>query len=439
MNGNRTYAVVAASGDDGVQIMDITDPAHPAPVSAALDGLGFIALGGASDAEVFGMGDRTYAVVAVYEDDGVQILDITDPARPTTVSAALDGLGDFIALDGASDVEVFGVGDGTYAIVTAFDKNGILIMDITDPAHPTMVSAALDGLGFTALGGANCVEVFGIGGSTYAAVTAFNDGGVQIMDITDPAQPTPVSAALDGSDFMALETANCVEVFGMGGSTYAVVTASGEDGMQIMDITNPAHPAPASAAFDGMGGFRALDAADDVEVFRIGGSAYAVVTGADDDGVQIMDVTNPAQPHPVSAVFDGREFAALGEADDVEVFGSGNRTYAIVTARSDDGVLIMDVTNPAQPQPLSAVFDGREFTALGEAHDAEVFGNGDRAYAIVASYEDDGVQIMDITNPAQPYPVSAVFDGREFTALGGAYNVEVFGMGARGVCNSGRV
>ena len=77
-----------------------------------------------------------------------------------------------------------------------------------------------------------------------------------------------------------------------------------------------------------------------------------------DNGVQIMDVTNPAQPYPVSAVFDGREFTALGGANGVEVFWSGNRTYAVVTASGDDGVQIMDITDPAHPAPVSAAFDG---------------------------------------------------------------------------------
>ena len=61
-----------------------------------------------------------------------------------------------------------------------------------------------------------------------------------------------------------------------------------------MDITNPIHPSPVSAVFDGSGGFGALDGAIDAEVFTQGGRTYAIVAaGGDDDGVQIMDITNP--------------------------------------------------------------------------------------------------------------------------------------------------
>ena len=62
-----------------------------------------------------------------------------------------------------------------------------------------------------------------------------------------------------------------MEVFTQGGRTYAIVTAWGDDGVQIIDITNPIHPSPVSAVFDGSGGFSALDDARDVEVFTQGG------------------------------------------------------------------------------------------------------------------------------------------------------------------------
>ena len=114
-----------------------------------------------------------------------------------------------------------------------------------------------------------------------------------------------------------------------------------------MDVTDPARPAPVSAVFDGSGGFDALYGAADVEVFDTHGRTYAIVAAMYDNGVQIMDVTDPARPAPVSAVFDGSGgFDALKRASDVEVFGMDGRTYAIVAARDDKGVQIMDVTPP---------------------------------------------------------------------------------------------
>ena len=402
-SGDRTYAIVAAWGDEAVQIMDITDPARPAPVSAVFGGSGgFATLNGVNGVEVFGSGNRTYAIVTATRDDAVQIMDITDPARPAPVSAVFDGSGGFDALDGANDVVVFGSGDRTYAIVAAWDDGAVQIMDVTDPAHPAPVSAAFDGsAGFFSLAGANDMAVFERGSRTYAIVTAYNDNGVQIVDVTDPAHPAPVSAAFDGSGrFTTLGGPHDVAVFGSEGRTYAIVTADSDDGVQIMDVTDPAHPAPVSAAQDGLGGFRALGEATNVAVFGSGDRTYAIVTAFSDDGVQIMDVTDPARPVPISATYDGSVvLGALDGVNGVEVFGSGDRTYVIVTAINDDGVQIMDITDPASPASAT-LGDSGGFTALNGAEDVEVFGVGGRTYAIVAaSSGDDAVQIMDITDP----------------------------------------
>ena len=67
-------------------------------------------------------------------------------------------------------------------------------MAYTPPPHrPAPVSAVFGGSdGSTTLNGVNGVEVFVIGDHTYAIVTAYNDGSVQIMDVTDPVRPSPV-------------------------------------------------------------------------------------------------------------------------------------------------------------------------------------------------------------------------------------------------------
>ena len=379
---------------------------EPAPVSAVFDGSGgFGALVRATDVEVFTQGGRTYAIVAAALDYGVQIMDITNPVHPAPVSAVFDNSGGFSALNAPYDVDVFSQGGRTYAIVAAVLDDGVQIIDITNPIHPSPVSAVFDNSGgFSALDGANDVEVFSQGGRTYAIVAALDDDGVQIIDITNPIHPTPVSAVFDNSGgFSALDNATGVEVFSQGGRTYAIVAAGGDDdGVQIIDITNPIHPSPVSAVFDGSGGFSALDHARDAEVFTQGGRTYAIVAaGGDDDGVQIIDITNSIHPSPVSAVFDGSGgFGALDGAADVEVFTQGGRTYAIAAGGDDDGVQIIDITNPIHPSPVSAVFDGSGgFSALDAASDAEVFTQGGRTYAIVTAWGDDGVQIMDITPP----------------------------------------
>ena len=60
----------------------------------------------------------------------------------------------------------------------------------------------------------------------------------------------------------------------------------------------------AGAATDGEGGFTTLDGARAVSTFVRGESTYAIVAAVSDDGIQIMDVSDPSNPVPVSSATD---------------------------------------------------------------------------------------------------------------------------------------
>ena len=497
----RIYAIVAGTDDSGVQIIDVTDPAVPAAVSAAFDGAGgalfgnFDALLGAGGVDIFGAGGRVYAIVTALRDSGVQIMDITDPGSPAPVSAVFDGEGGFEALAVPYDVKTFDVGARTYAIVSSGEDNGVQIMDITDPGSPAPVSAVLDGYpgpgGFSGMAGASHVVAYEMDGRAYAVVTVSDNHGVQIIDITDPASPAPVSAAFDGRDgFEAMHLTTGLDVFGIEGRAYVIVGGGGDNGVQIIDITNPASPAPVSAVFDNLldvpgVGFSGLAGVRDVQVFWSGGRAYAIASAYTDDAIQIMDITNPASPAPVFMArdneggFDGMNgagelvvftaggspyaivtsmyggFQTIGLADPasptpvslmrddqggiealdgaggVDVFETEGGVYAIVAASDDNGVQIVDMTNPARPVPVTAIFDGQGgFDVLNGAVDVQAFEAGGGVYAIVSAMHDDGVQLINVTDPASPAPVSAALDGMDgFAALNRPLGMDVFETG----------
>eukprot|EP01044_Picomonas_judraskeda_P019236 COSAG03_NODE_4010_length_1723_cov_1.198892_2_plen_128_part_01 len=88
--------------------------------------------------------------------------------------AATDGEGGFTTLHGSQAVSTFAIDVSTYAIVAALSDDGIQIMDVSDPSNPVPVSSATDGQGgFTELLGARAVSTFAIDGSTYAIVAAY--------------------------------------------------------------------------------------------------------------------------------------------------------------------------------------------------------------------------------------------------------------------------
>jgi len=123
----------------------------------------------------------------------------------------------------------------------------------------------------------------------------------------------------------------------------------------------------ALAVFGATTGPQAVDA--------VGTRAYV----ADDDGLSIFDVTDPAAP-----AFLG-DHAIVGGALDVVVSG----TVAYVAA-NDGLVYIVDVSNPAVPVELDQLDAG--------APAIRVLAEGTRL--VVAAQ--DGVYLFDVTNPAAP-------------------------------------
>ena len=121
--------------------------------------------------DIFETGGSTYAAVASATDDGVQILDLTDPAV-TDAGSITKGTG--ILLDGATDVAVFETGGSTYAAVTAFTSDGVQILNLDDPANITAEGNLADSL-TTELNSPWGISVFEVDGRPYAAVAVFGD------------------------------------------------------------------------------------------------------------------------------------------------------------------------------------------------------------------------------------------------------------------------
>ena len=295
----------------------------------------------------------------------------------------------------------------------AFMVSGATAVD-SDPIELVPVAAVTDEVdGFTELDGAHSVEMIQISGRTYAVVASADDDGIQIIDITNPAEPAPVAAITDGVDgFTELDGAHNVGITQISGRTYAVVASPDDDGIQIIDITNPAEPAPVAAITDGVDGFTELDGAHNVGITQISGRTYAVVASPDDDGIQIIDITNPAEPAPVAAITDGVDgFTELDGAQGVEIAHIDGKTYAVVAGRIDDGIQIIDITDPTRPVPVAAVTDGVDgFTNLDGVVNVGITQISDRTYAVVASIDDDGIQIIEISRispqVAVPHPAS---------------------------------
>ena len=131
-----------------------------------------------------------YAVVSAFIDDGIEIVDITDPTNPTSVGEVADG-GD-ILLDSPLGIDIFTIGSSTYAVVVAQADNAMVIIDITTPSDPTVVSTTID-TDTTLLDKPINVDTISLPtdissnepNSVYAVVTPVEDG-IQILQALFP-------------------------------------------------------------------------------------------------------------------------------------------------------------------------------------------------------------------------------------------------------------
>ena len=157
------------------------------PVGNATDGINnFTHLEGATSVAIFTIDVRTFAIVASPGDDGVQIMDVSDPSSPVPAGSATDGVGGFTMLKRAQSVATFTIDESTFAIVGSGADNGIQLMNVSDPYSPVALGTAQDDVGnFSTLAGASGVATFKISAKTYAIVASFYEDGVQLVDVSD--------------------------------------------------------------------------------------------------------------------------------------------------------------------------------------------------------------------------------------------------------------
>ena len=354
-----TYALVASYLDNAVQVIDVTDPTAPVPVASLRDGEdGFEALGGGNALTITTISGSTYALVAGYLDNAVQVIDVTDPTAPVPVASLRDGEDGFEALAGPFDIEVITASGTTYALVAGWSDGAVQVIDMSDPTSPVPVAAIYDGMdGFEALAAAISIAIVDTQDGTYALVASTEDNAIQVIDVTNPAAPSP-AGIIDSFRPTHIDTAT------ISGNTYALVASFMESYVQLIDVTDPGAPSSVAVINDDEGGFDALKTVSRIEVVTASGSTYALASGYEDNAIQVIDVTNPAAPSPAGIIADGDDgFDGLEGASSMATVTASGRTYVLVASYLDDAIQIIDMTDPLAPLAVTTIYDAQDALA----------------------------------------------------------------------------
>ena len=281
-----------------------------------------------------------------------------------------------------------------------------------------------DGDGATLeLDGAAGITSFKIGTSTYVAVASAVDDGVQILDVTTPSNISAVSQITDDTT-LELDDAFGITSFKIGTSTYVAVASSIDDGVQILDVTTPSNISAVSQITDDAA--LKLDSARGITSFKIGTLTYVAVASSAENAVQILDVTTPGTITPVSQITNNATLELEG-ARGITSFKIGTSTYVAVASSDDDGVQILDVTTPSNISAVSQITDDTTLELDG-AYGITSFKIGTSTYVSVSAFHDDGVQILDVTTPSNISAVSQITDDTTLE-LDGAYGITSFKIG----------
>ena len=308
-------------------------------------------------------------------------------------------------------VDVFERHDRTYAMFAEFGSNNSAIVDITG-ANITFANLDLN------IDGILDIATINIGESSFALITSSSDGGsVHILNMDDPYNPLPASFIEDSSEYPVLARPTSITATTIGSSTYALVTSTIEDGVQIINITDPYNPTAAWHITDEDGAFTTLNHPTSIITTTIGSSTYALVTARDDHGVQIIDITNPYEPIARSAAINNSDgFTALSNVEDVAITTIGSKTYALAISPVGDlksGVQIIDITAPANPTAVSVAIHSVEFPYLLNPLSIDTITVDSRTYALVTftgAQISSGVEIIDITTPSSPFLALTILD-----------------------------
>jgi hypothetical protein len=197
--------VRASDAPRGLDLWDVTNPRDPHHLAFWSSGPSGSGAQGGHELHLFARDGRVYATVAVpyaetYERKGdFRLVDLTDPYHPVQVSAwgaTIDGgiqpsggqtfFGHSVAVNAA----------GTLAVVSYWDA-GAIVLDISDPAHPTFVGRTIypEG-GSTHSAWFFAGETLMLTADEYSGPRDGRWGGLRVWDIRDPRNPIQIATYL---------------------------------------------------------------------------------------------------------------------------------------------------------------------------------------------------------------------------------------------------
>lgn len=266
-------------------------------------------------------------------------------------------------------------GDGNIAVLGTYSGTGVYIFDITNPDNPVMASW------YNPQPGQQMLEALVRNGIGYFG--SGNGGGVHIVDLTNPYQPV-LKSTINSTNANGYNSVHEILLY----NNYLIENFNGFSTgpkLKVIDISNPAAPVFV----------REFVTTDTTWVHATHIAGNRLFTSGWGGKTDVYDLSNIATQAPVligSVTTGGNSHSSWTSTD-------GNYLYNC--RETNDGDLrVYNITNLAAPTLVKTIKAGDLGINAICPHNPVVMGN----LLFVAWYQ-AGLQVFDITNPANPVRV----------------------------------
>ncbi|MGH9937899.1 MAG: hypothetical protein ACREAM_16765 [Blastocatellia bacterium] len=287
-------------------------------------------------------------------------------AVPARSQATLKVLGQLDPFDGENRYgDVWG--EGNYAYLASYNGNGVMIIDISDPANPKLAGH------YNPAENGRIQDVVVINGIGYFG--AENRGGLHIVDVRNPANPVLLSQVNTDKNGHA----NVHELFVADGVLYEADSRTNR--VKVFDVTNPAAPVFV----------RDIDTNDPAVHAAVVVNGRLFTSGLRGK-TDIYDVRRVLTEQP----------AHLGTVDSGTGSHSGwasndGKILAVARETPNGDVRLFDITNPSSATLISTISPQSLGIEAFSPHNPYIIGN-----LLFVSWYQAGLVVIDITNPRQP-------------------------------------
>ncbi len=361
------------------------------------------------------VGGTTFLFTAAEFDSGISVFEVEDDGTLTNVFNLPDE-GE-LELFGSYWNETFSIGDTTYLYTAGFFDWGVSVFEVNDDGSLVNIQNIADD-DTLELQGVTAVRVGLVNGNPFLFAAGFNDFGISVFRVNNDGTLTNVDNVQDNGSLNLFGVVR-VEPYIVGGQTFVVATGQDDRGLSVFSVSNSGQLTNIQDIEDSDEPEYELDGAFDVIIEEIGGTQYAIVAAVFDDGLSVWEIGDDGRLTNVFNIDDDPDLKLEGAVSlaTTEVAGI---TYVIVASIDDDGLQIFELNADGSLTPSSMIGDDATLE-LNEARAVAVADNNGEPVIFAGGRVDNGISVFGAEVPVElTFSETGPFSIPEFSLAGTA-------------------